>query len=912
MGAQEIFGRGTELDAVHAFIDGNPLPVGLVLVGKAGIGKTMLWEAGVAAARERGMQILSARANQAETQLSFTGLVDLLDGVDTTALGLPAPQEHALAVALLRAEPAGAPPEAQAIALGLLSALRTLSARKPVLVAIDDVQWLDPPSAEALAFALRRLEEAHVRLLFARRPGPASGLEQELMRRGAEQLEIGPLSLGGVRRLLSQRLRLSLPRWVLHRIFEITGGNPLFALELGRTLAERGVPKLGEDIPVPAVVEDLLGVRVAALRPSLRRTLLALSLGGDLRTAQLAAVAGRNAVDDAVAEELVLLEGDRVRCSHPLLAAVAKEHADATERRAVHRELAEAIKDPELSALHRALAAEAPDRGLSATLSAAAANASARGARQQAVELADHALRLTPPGSADRTERVLALAWHFEAAGERQQVVDLLSPELASLPRGNARVRALLLLSEGSYHDNHEHEHFLERALAESADDAVARAHVLAKMAINATACCAGQAGEAEAWALEALAAAPAAGPDVERLALHGLAWARCLSGRPVEDVCERFRTASDAPFHITDSPEQVAALRLAWRGNVAEARGRLRELLALSDERGEAVSYALQRMNLCDIELRTGGWQDASRLLDEWSAAGDGLLIVETYERSRALLAAGRGLAEEAERWSDSAFAGSEPHGYRWQALEALRARGIASLLNHQPARAAEALGAVWEHTRREGVEEPGAFPVAPDLVEALVELGELDQARAVADRLRGAAEAQEHPWGYASTQRCEALVRLASGGYDEKAAALMVQSADTYAGLGFRFDRPRTLLALGRVQRRLRKWGAARTSLEDAAAAFDDLDSPGWAEAARSELARVGARRPRAPGDLTEAERRVAELAAEGLSNKQIASNLFVTVRTVEVHLKHTYAKLGIRSRTQLAGRLSHSAPG
>jgi predicted ATPase len=172
-GQAEILGRETELDVTHALIDRVPLRGGLVVVGAAGIGKTTLWEAGVAAARERGMQTLSARANQAETQLSFTGLVDLLDGVDTTALGLPAPQEHALAVALLRAEPSGATPEDRAIALGLLGALRALATRNPVLVAIDDVQWLDPPSADALTFAVRRLE--------AVRPGPG-----------------GPSGLGGI------------------------------------------------------------------------------------------------------------------------------------------------------------------------------------------------------------------------------------------------------------------------------------------------------------------------------------------------------------------------------------------------------------------------------------------------------------------------------------------------------------------------------------------------------------------------------------------------------------------------------------------------------------------------------------------------------------------------------------------
>jgi DNA-binding CsgD family transcriptional regulator len=382
------------------------------------------------------------------------------------------------------------------------------------------------------------------------------------------------------------------------------------------------------------------------------------------------------------------------------------------------------------------------------------------------------------------------------------------------------------------------------------------------------------------------------------------------MRGQPIDDICERFRAASSAAAHITDSPEPVEALRILWRGHVDEARTMLMRFLTLADARGEEVSYALQRLNLCDLELRAGEWDAAERLLEEWKSADRQLLITATYDRSRALLAAGRGFPEEAERWATSSLAGSEPYGYRWQVLEAFRARGIAALLAAEPARAADSLGAVWEHMRSEGVDEPGAFPVAPELVEALVELGKLDDAQQVTERLRKLSEEQAHPWGLASAKRCAALIRLASGSFDETAATHLADAADTYGALGLRFDRARAMLALGRAQRRLKKWGGARSSLEQAAAAFDGMGSPGWAEHARAELARVGGRRVQEPGELTPTERRVAELAADGLANKEIARSLFVTVRTVEVHLKHAYAKLGIRSRTQLARRLSERA--
>lgn len=162
----------------------------------------------------------------------------------------------------------------------------------------------------------------------------------------------------------------------------------------------------------------------------------------------------------------------------------------------------------------------------------------------------------------------------------------------------------------------------------------------------------------------------------------------------------------------------------------------------------------------------------------------------------------------------------------------------------------------------------------------------------------------------GLASTKRCDAIVRLSRRKRDDQAAAQMAGAAADFGRLGLPFDQARTLLALGRALRRAKRWGAARTALQEAAAAFERLGSPGWATEARSELARVGARRPSPSGELTPTERRVAELAAGGCSNKEIARPLHVTVSTVEAHLSRAYVKLGVRSRSQLAGRLPPTA--
>jgi DNA-binding CsgD family transcriptional regulator len=338
----------------------------------------------------------------------------------------------------------------------------------------------------------------------------------------------------------------------------------------------------------------------------------------------------------------------------------------------------------------------------------------------------------------------------------------------------------------------------------------------------------------------------------------------------------------------------------------VEQSRTVLDRLLSIADERGEAYSYALFRLHLFQLELRIGDCVAAGQLLEEWAQSSDPLMW-PMYDRCRALLAASRGLPDEAEQWAQQTLAHAERTSARWDWLEARRAAGLANLLRNEPMRAAESLRAVWEHTQWVGVDEPGVFPVAPELVEALVELGEVDEARAVEDRLGVLAEEQEHPWGLVTARRCDALIRLAEPPHDEQAAAELGNAAAEYRTLGLRFDAARSLLCLGRAQRRHRKWGGARASLEQAAADFDELGSPGWADTARSELARVGGRRSRGAGELTQAEQRAAELAAQGLSNKEIARTLVVTVATVETHLSRAYTKLGVRSRAQLAAHLS-----
>jgi DNA-binding CsgD family transcriptional regulator len=906
---ESIVGREPELASLRALASGEGGVRGLVLVGEPGIGKTTLWETGIADARRQGAQVLVARASESEAQLPFAGLIDLCEHVGSAELSqLPTPQRRALEAALLRAEPLAGPAHAGAVEFGFVAALHVLAARSPLVIAIDDLQWLDRSSADVLAFAARRLREVNVGFILARRPIRVTELERALEAGPLQRVKLGALSLGAMRRILWDRLGLTVSRPLLRRIVDVTQGNPLFALEVGRSLLEQEALADAEDIPLPASVEELVGGRVAHLATPVRTVLLATALSQDVRVATLCAVAGSDAVDDALHEGMLVLDGERVRAAHPLLAAVASKRSRPRERRELHRALADVMDDGPLRVLHMALASAGVDEGLAAQLVAAAREASARGGRQQAVELARHALRLTPAASNARGDRVLVLASALYEAGELQRLTKLLSGELASLPAGATRARARLLLGEGyGARSLDESDGQLELALAEADEDPALRAYLMAKRAANAAAGRVAGMHDAEAWAREALRSADRR--EVERVALYALAWAHALTGQPVDELCARSDVESDPGAYLAASPERVAGQRYVWRGETANARGALGRLLRLADERGEEASYVLVRLHMCELELRAGECDAAGLLLDEWAESSNRELTFRPqYQRCRALLAATRGDDADAQRWADEAIARAQQTGSRWDELEARRARGTAALCAGALDRADPDLTAVWEHTRREGILELGAFPVAPELVEALVGLDRVAEARAVTTQVAQLAKRFQHPWATAVAKRSRALLRPES----DQAAAMLRAAAADFERLGLRFDAARSLLALGRGQRRAKRWRVARDALAAAGTTFDQLGSSGWAELAQMEHGRVPGRRRGASGELTPTERRVVELAASGLANKQIAATLFVTVHTVEVHLARAYAKLGVRSRVQLAARLATDPQG
>ncbi len=342
----------------------------------------------------------------AERELSFAALGDLLAGTQDEIGRLPAPQRRALRIALVLEEPQGEPPDERAIAVATLALLRRLAADAPLLVALDDLQWLDRASAGVLGFAFRRLDAEPVGVLATARTGsaePLVDLETE------ERLLVGPLSLQALDQLVRARLGARLLRPTLRQLEQASGGNPFYALELAASLLRSGHRlEPGEPLPIRGRLRELVGERLATLTPGGRRAALAAAaLAQPTETALRRAARGdADAVDDAVSASVLVRDGETVRFAHPLLASTLYDDASPAERRNLHLRLARLVRDPEERARHLAEAAEGPDETVAEALEVAAANVAARGAPDTGAQLAKRAVELTPPErSAEATAR---------------------------------------------------------------------------------------------------------------------------------------------------------------------------------------------------------------------------------------------------------------------------------------------------------------------------------------------------------------------------------------------------------------------------------------------------------------------------------------------------------------------------
>jgi DNA-binding CsgD family transcriptional regulator len=916
----EVVGREHELSLVERFLDGaRERFTVLLLEGEAGIGKTTLWREVVRRAEERRFLVLSCRPAETEAKLGLSAVTDLLEPLPSAAFGvLPEPQRRALDVALLRADPGDAVADQRTVATAIRSLLQDLAAEAPVILAVDDVQWLDSASAAVFEFVVRRLHGERIGFVGSRRISELGALRMDELSEpeALTRVTLGPLTLAGVHHMLKRRLALPRSRSVLVRIHAASGGNPLLALEIGRLLEEVGLPTAGEPLPIPADLHALFKRRVARLPPATREVLLVAAALDDPREETVRLALDRpigGALEPAEREQVARCEQGLIRFVHPLFAAATLASATAAERRGVHRRLAGVVESSEKRARYLALSVDGRNEATAKAADAAARDALFRGAPAAAAELAELALGLGDPDS-EAERRTVDLADYLFAAGERERARLVLEgiASWAGWPSG-LQARAVARLCQLVCEAEHPAAaiEFLERMLRQPLGvEARAAVHALLSYSTSETdPMRAAKHAEAALALLEPLD--EDVDPAIHATALYMRLRARVLLGdgldRGVVDRIRaiearlpqerRFERASPSVAywlkHVDDLDGSRASLgrnlqhavESGFEGNELHALVHLAITECWAGRLAPAHRYALSAVELAG-ELGAGF---SSLLADE------ALALVEAHlgdvEAVRAIVAR--------QKPPDS----PARHG----TLLFRAALGLVELSLGDNEAADLHFRAGLAAAEQVGCREPGVHRMHANAAEAAVTLGDVDRAEQIGGFLEEHGERTGHRWSLATGARVGAMVAAARGDLGGALAAAE-QSLERHERLPMPFERARTLLVKGVLERRVRRRGQAKESFEEALASFEHLGARLWAERARGELKRVGLRRATSD-DLTEGERRVAELAARGLTNREVAAALFMSPKTVEANLTRTYSKLGVRSRAQLAARITSS---
>jgi DNA-binding CsgD family transcriptional regulator len=921
--ADGILGRQDEIGRVGVFLDSLPDgPAGCVLEGAAGIGKTALWRDGVAGALARSYRVLSCAPAEVEARLSFASLADLLAGIEEEVFAsLLAPQRNALEVALLRADPAGSPADPRAVGTATVSLLAELASSTPIVVAVDDVQWLDGPSARVLEFAARRLQARSVGLLLSlRTPTEISsplGLDRSLPDERLQRIPVGPLSAGALYQLMKARLGLTFNRATLVRIHRATSGNPFFALELATALLRAGVPAAGEPLPVPDDLRELVAGRLRKLPAATREALLFAAAMPDPAVDALRRAVGVSPkqmlerLAKAEATGVIAVEGERIRFAHPLYASSISAMASAEERRRSHRRLASLATDLEQRARHLALCTDEPDSEVARTVAAAAGEVRRRGTPGDAAELAELAVLLTPPDELDEGDRRrLELSNCLIYAGDADRARDVLLA--VSTGPGPLRARALLDLAALDYWGKSARAAVerCEQALVAAAGDPGLEGICHAELAVY----CDFDVIRCERHARLALELLSAEGEaaDVDALADALLVSARAslLLGRglPLDAVERAFELESRSPQNMDRSRVAIQLGQwLKYVDDFAGSRSRLEEGLASAAQEGDESAIPNALMHLAQLECWSGNWPLALRYAEESFDLAEQL--GQTFggpPAYRALVDAHLGNVDRARTTVTARLEVVEQNPVA--APLYLRVLGFLELSLGNAADAERHLSRTLELLDSIGILEPGVFRVHADLVEALIGIGSLDRADGVLAEFEQRARASRLPWSQATSARCRGLLHAARGDLDAAEHSLE-DALREHERLPMPFERARTLLVLGLVQRRKNERRRAHESLEQALAIFEELGAPLWAERTRRELRPVGGR-PTDRDALTPAEQRVAELAASGLTNREVAAVLFISPKTVESTLARAYRKLKIRSRAELGAHIAARA--
>jgi len=809
--------RIAEARAVTDFLtSASTKPSALIVEGEAGIGKTTLWLAAIDQAREQGFLVLTARGAEAETVHSYAALADLLGGVDPSVLAdLPDPQRRAVDRVLVRSTAEGEATDPRAVPAAFMSIIERLAAESPLILAVDDLQWLDASSVHVLSFAAPRLS-GRVSLLGTVRTvrtgqdarGEVSWLQ--LPRSDAvTRIRLGPLPLGGLHAVLSERLGRSFPRPAMVRIHEISGGNPFYALELARATDSR----TGAPGALPGTLAELVRARIGALSADVDDTLLATAC---LATPTVEVVARATGTDpshvtelleDAEDNGIVEIDGNRLRFTHPLLARGVYTDATPARRRKMHQRLAGIVEQPELHARHLALAATSADPLTLQSLDAAAESARLRGAPEAAAELLDLAIGL----GGDTPARRIQLAGHRYNAGDAGGARTLLEETIEALSPGVTRAQALNLLGViRAAEDNFvEAADLLERALREPCDDIALRAQMLVSLSfaqLNIR-----QFGAAVVSADDAVAHAERHGQP--HLLSQTLSF-RIMLGFALGDGIDEpgLARALALEDHDADTPLGVRAsvqnaLLLGWTGRLERGYEAMTAVRRRCIEHGEEYELILVAFHCVMFAIWRGDFAEATVIAED--AMERALQLNRDYPLATALtmrgtLAAYAGREDQARHDFDETVAAFRRYGSPRTVGWPIAAHGFleVSLGNYDAAlRTLEPLLPTLD-AAPDSTEMLWASFV-PDLAEALIQRGRLSEAEALIDLFERNGRRVDRPWMLANGGRCRAMLLAARG--DLEGASLAAARAMTeHDRLPMPFERARTQLLVGQLQRR------------------------------------------------------------------------------------------------------------
>jgi DNA-binding CsgD family transcriptional regulator len=928
MGA-EIIGRRDELLALESFLEAAHSGGQSVLIhGDAGIGKSVLWQEALRIAGERDFCVLRSRPTQSEAQVAFAAVGDLLAPALGVLQRLAPVQRRALETALLMREPDGTFPDTRVLGLALLAVMRALAEERPVLVALDDAQWLDASSAQVLTFMLRRLDGDPVAVLATVRGQPFTvPLELDRTFAAFRPLPIAPLSVGAIHRLLWGRLGIALSRPVIVRVHGIAGGNPFFALELGRALVDGSGHVEDANVELPESLRAIVGQRLSALPASVRETLAAVAALAAPSVALLDALGGTSVDDVEFAQRRGVTEfdGERIRFTHPLLAPACYEALPLHRRRSLHERLATLDVDLEERARHLAIAATGPDEQVAAALDAAAAHARARGAVQAAADLSERAIALTPPDLLERiNRRRITAAEHCRYAGDTKKAAILLEDAVGSSQPGRVRADALgrLAGARGMTEGFPVAVQLLRRALSEPGLEPRQEVNLLCELAWVAHQ--GGDMGEGARCAEAGLALAEQlADPATLAIALAAVAqMSFARTGGIRQDLLDRALQLE----RTLDGGGYAAAGWWTWHAGLpmrlSPARVTLALLLGRSDRHAESralwSALAAEAREHADpdvvrclfhwaqTEVAAGAWDTATELCDDaiQLTRQIGLEVFEPLCLSiLAEIDAYRGDTEKARGAIPELLRIAETGMFRWAAFRLRTALAVLELSNDDAA-------ASWRHAAQllEDVDELDVYLgrlAGSAAIEALLAIGDDRRARrllAQIDQRAAGGDAALRPLGL----RCRGLLLASHDDYEPAIAALEEAARPPEPPQGVNaFELGRTLLALGTVQRRAQHKRAARQSLERAVGIFERLGAEVWLERTRSELRRIGGRIA-SDQEFSETERQIVELVVAGRRNSEVAAELSLSPNTVAWNLSKVYRKLGVRSRTELAARV------